>query len=53
MPDYELAVSFNAKVQFGTNLDDETDLVDTVKEILQEWAGRVGVTLSNMKVEVA
>lgn len=52
MPDYELNVSFNAKVQSKTKLD-EADLAETIKEILQEGAPRLDATLSNIKVEVA
>lgn len=49
---YELNVSFKAKVKARAKLD-ETDLAETIKEILQEWAPRLDVTLSNIEVEVA
>ena len=52
MPDYELSVSFNVKVQSVTKLG-ETELVGLIKEILEVQASRLGVTLSNIKAEVA
>ena len=52
MPDYKLKVSFNAKVRVGTKLD-KTDLVESIRATLEVWAIKLGVTLSNTKVEVA
>ena len=37
MPHYELNMSFNDKVKASKELD-ETDLAETIKEILEEWA---------------